>query len=76
MIIIITLVCCYEKKRIFEGLSISGFAALCIAGVLIEAMVICAGCVQSGNDDITLRIVMTFGPDSSGSLDTANVWEG
>ncbi|ABN06895.1 4-phytase [Methanocorpusculum labreanum Z] len=64
------------KKRILEGLSINGFAALCIAGVLIGAMVICAGCVQSGNDDSTLRVVMNFGPDSSGSLDPANGWEG
>ncbi len=60
------------KKRIFEGLSVNGFAALCIAGVLIGAIVICAGCVQSGNDDSTLRVVMNFGPDSSGSLDPAN----
>ncbi|WP_319378831.1 ABC transporter substrate-binding protein [uncultured Methanocorpusculum sp.] len=64
------------KKRIFEGLSINGFAALCVVGVSIGAMVICAGCVQSGNDDSTLRVVMNFGPDTSGSLDPANGWEG
>ena len=64
------------KKRIFEGLSVNGFAALCVVGVLIGAMVICAGCVQSGNDDSTLRVVMNFGPDTSGSLDPANGWEG
>ncbi len=44
--------------------------------VLIGAIVICAGCVQSGNDNSTLRIVMNLGPDTSGSLDSVNGWEG
>lgn len=63
------------KKRIFESLSLDGFAALCIAGVLIGAMLICAGSVHLDNNDRTLRAAVNFGSDAGGGLDPANGWE-
>lgn len=49
------------------------FAAL----LVLLAVITTAGCTQSGGvNDSSLSVVMNFGPDTGGSLDPANGWEG
>ena len=45
--------------------------------LVLSAFLLSAGCTQSGGDNkSSLSIVMNFGPDTGGSLDPANGWEG
>lgn len=45
--------------------------------VFFVAVIICSGCVQTeGSEEKVLRIALTTGPDTGGSLDPSISWEG
>ena len=45
--------------------------------VFFIAVVICSGCAQTeGSEEKVLRVALTTGPDTGGSLDPSISWEG
>ncbi|AKJ39725.1 dipeptide/oligopeptide/nickel ABC transporter substrate-binding protein [Methanosarcina barkeri CM1] len=80
----IVTICCITQPDNYNFLTGRGIdvafkvklSFVCTA-VFFIAIVICSGCVQTeGSEEKVLRVALTTGPDTGGSLDPSISWEG